>query len=872
MSETDIQIALLRDPRIAAHALAATPVWLWRADGTRVLWANPAGFSALQVADSRALATHSVDHSVAVQIARSAAMLHYSSPPRLERLRGLSHRIGQPLTCFCSRISLPDLGPALLVVAAEPVGPSLSGAQRLRKLLAGFTTPVAAFSPDGQLRLATPDAATRLDGASSLDELGVMALGEEALRKGSACGAAKTGMLYLDRVGGESDCTLLLTFGAAAGTAPLRPKDVLRQDTDSPGVQTPSPAPSVATAMERSETDAERRYPLRFIWQTDASGRFTLGSNEFTEVVGPHVAAALGRPWSDIAAELGLDPKGEVATAIGTRNTWSGITVPWPADDLDERLPVELSGLPVFDGSRAFAGYRGFGVCRDLPRLTQLARARRSGNAAPAARLADMPLGEIDPPPETAPDDDIVASTVNVVPFPTSESRAPMLTQVEHHAFHELARQLSDRLQNAERAARRERVADEHDDELSSDAAFEREEDQSRLGSINDHAANTPDAEQHEASGRDRPVLPEMQPLLDHLPTGVLISRYERPIYANAAFLAWSGFETLDALHAAGGLEALHVEPDENARDDDPTLTLTSGQAGGRPAAGRLLTLPWNGEDAHALVLLPDPAEPSSAKEDIARWKKTEQDLIEARSEAEKASAAKSAFLAKISHEVRTPMNAIIGFSEMIMAERFGPVGNERYLAYLKDIHASGEHVVSLLNDLLDLSKIEAGKMELTFTSVGLNDLMQQCVAIMQPQANREQIIIRTALSSKLPQIVADARSVRQIVLNLLSNSIKFTDAGGQVIVSSALNDNGQVVMRVRDTGAGMSKEDIVTAMEPFRQLTTSARWGSGGTGLGLPLTKALAEANHAAFNITSAANTGTLVEVTFPADKIPAE
>ncbi len=263
-------------------------------------------------------------------------------------------------------------------------------------------------------------------------------------------------------------------------------------------------------------------------------------------------------------------------------------------------------------------------------------------------------------------------------------------------------------------------------------------------------------------------------------------------------------------------------------------------------------------------MLLPDPAGPSSAKEDIARWKKTEQDLIEARSEAEKASAAKSAFLAKISHEVRTPMNAIIGFSELMLAERFGPVGNERYLAYLKDIHASGEHVVSLLNDLLDLSKIEAGKMELTFTSVGLNDLMQQCVAIMQPQANREQIIIRTALSSKLPQIVADARSVRQIVLNLLSNSIKFTDAGGQVIVSSALNDNGQVVMRVRDTGAGMSEEDIVTAMEPFRQLTTSARWGSGGTGLGLPLTKALAEANHAAFSIKSAANTGTLVEVTF--------
>ena len=127
-----------------------------------------------------------------------------------------------------------------------------------------------------------------------------------------------------------------------------------------------------------------------------------------------------------------------------------------------------------------------------------------------------------------------------------------------------------------------------------------------------------------------------------------------------------------------------------------------------------------------------------------------------------------------------------------MMDERFGPIGNERYRQYLKDIHASGGHLISLLNDLLDLSKIEAGKLELTFASVNLNDLSQQCVAMMQPQANRERIIIRTSLPPSLPPIVADARSVRQIVLNLLSNSIKFTGAGGQVIVSTALNDDGR--------------------------------------------------------------------------------
>ena len=236
------------------------------------------------------------------------------------------------------------------------------------------------------------------------------------------------------------------------------------------------------------------------------------------------------------------------------------------------------------------------------------------------------------------------------------------------------------------------------------------------------------------------------------------------------------------------------------------------------------------------------------------------------------ASAAKSGFLAKISHEIRDPLNAIIGLSEVMMEERFGPIGNERYRQYLRDIHTSGGHLLSLINGLLDLSRIEAGKLDLVFAAVALDDLTQQCVALMQPLANRERIIIRTSLSPKLPPIVADARSVKQIVLNLVSNSLKFSGAGGQVIVSTALTDLGEVVLRVRDTGIGMSEQDIATALEPFRQLATSTRLRSGGTGLGLPLTKALAEANRAGFRISSAPNAGTLVEVTFPVARVLVE
>ena len=482
----------------------------------------------------------------------------------------------------------------------------------------------------------------------------------------------------------------------------------------------------------------------------------------------------------------------------------------------------------------------------------------------------------------------------------------------------------------------------------------------------------------------------DARPFLDRLPFGVLVYRLSHLIYCNRAFLRWSGYESIEALAEAGGLDDLFVEPEGVSfeKGGEKPFAISSSRGERTEAEGRLFLVPWDGESAFALLTTPVPQarEPSGnpalelaqaeiaelnsildtatdgvvlidraglvlssnrsaealfgyesreltgrgffdllapesmdvASEyldglrqegaarllnsgrdvigrvrqggliplfmtlgrigdrpdklcavfrDITPWKKAEEELTDAKRQAEKASSAKSDFLAKISHEIRTPLNSIIGFSEVMMEERFGPVGNERYRAYLRDIHASGGHLISLINDLLDLSKIEAGKLELTFAGVSLNDLTQQCVAIMQPQANRERIILRTSLAPKLPQIVADARSVRQIVLNLLSNSIKFTGAGGQVIVSTALTDAHEVVLRVRDTGIGMSEKDIETALEPFRQLATSAR--AGGTGLGLPLTKALAEANRASFHIRSAPNAGTLVEIAFPATQV---
>ena len=205
----------------------------------------------------------------------------------------------------------------------------------------------------------------------------------------------------------------------------------------------------------------------------------------------------------------------------------------------------------------------------------------------------------------------------------------------------------------------------------------------------------------------------------------------------------------------------------------------------------------------------------------MTHWKTVERELDEARREAERASALKSDFLAKISHEIRTPLNAILGFAEVIMDERFGPIGNARYKDYLKDIHSSGALVLSLVNDLLDLSKIEAGKMDLSFESVDANRIVTECVSIMQPQASAasgSSCGCRWRRSCR--KSCADERSLRQIVLNLLSNAIKFTQAGGQVIISTALTDaelRGAAHSRHRRRHVGGRRRRRAGAVPPGR-------------------------------------------------------
>jgi signal transduction histidine kinase len=260
-----------------------------------------------------------------------------------------------------------------------------------------------------------------------------------------------------------------------------------------------------------------------------------------------------------------------------------------------------------------------------------------------------------------------------------------------------------------------------------------------------------------------------------------------------------------------------------------------------------------------------------SVYSDITDLKASERKLIRARSQAEMANHAKSEFLANMSHELRTPLNAIIGFSEIIAHELFGPLGNEKYLDYMKDIHQSSLHLLSIINDVLDMSKIEAGKLELSKEPLNIRHLIGEVTRMMRERAESRGIELVTKLSDGEVTIWADERAMKQIFLNLLSNAIKFSREGGEVcirVLSAAEPD--PAVVEFEDHGIGMNEEELQRALQPFGQAKPSTTRNYGGTGLGLPITKGLIEAHGGKLAIESRAGQGTIARVCLPTERKP--
>ncbi len=732
--------------------------------------------------------------------------------------------------------------------------------------------------------------------------------------------------------------------------------------------------------------------PVRFVWKIGADGRFQEVSPEFGEVVGPRSADIVGKLFSEVAKQFHIDPDGRIAELLKRRDTWSGKTIFWPVESSNLKVPVDLAALPAYSRERAFDGFRGFGIVR-------VAGAIEDEFAAGLAITGDH-NGEILPQDNAA---DEASDAPEWTP-PAFEPPALRIAETQDPANSDKVIRLEERRgRSDEGLSASERAAfDEIARQLGARATGPAPDTEDRSAELPEEAVDHPASEATLPHGEmlkspffstmDRRGQGLTAEVVSSLPVAMLAHTGDKLIYANPEFFKLTGFETLSALEAAGGIDAL-LERDENTNPDSPAMLLVTADGRMEPVSAKLQSVRWEGSSALLLSLAPLPAlapKPTndesveltalraevdelhsiletatdgvvvvseageirsmnrsalalfnfSAEEtvgkpfamlfahesqksvadylaglaghgvasvlndgrevlgreasggtvplfmtmgplsssngycavirDITQWKRTEEELRDAKHSAETASAHKSDFLASVSHEIRTPLNAIIGFAEMMANEGFGPIGHPRYIEYANDIGRSGRHVLDIVNDLLDISKIEAGQMDLDFAAVSLNETVAEAVSLVQPQANAQRVIIRSSLSQSVPDVVGDSRSIKQIAINILANAVKFTSAGGQIVVSTAYQPNGTVVLRIRDTGSGMTREELEQAMKPFRQVSShTPRKRGEGTGLGLPLTKAMTEANRAVFAISSTPNEGTLVEITFPPQRV---
>ena len=259
------------------------------------------------------------------------------------------------------------------------------------------------------------------------------------------------------------------------------------------------------------------------------------------------------------------------------------------------------------------------------------------------------------------------------------------------------------------------------------------------------------------------------------------------------------------------------------------------------------------------------------AEKDVLIYELEEAKLMsdEARRQAEQANIAKSRFLATMSHELRTPLNAIIGFSEVMKSELLGPMQNEQYKDYSNDIHASGEHLLNLINELLDLSRIEAGKYDLNEEAISLVDIGEDCRRMLEIRARSKSIELAAEFDHEMPKLWGDERAIRQICLNLLSNAIKFTPEGGKIIFKIGEGESGTQLMSVRDNGPGIPEDEIATVLSSFGQGSLAAKTAEQGAGLGLPIVQKIMELHQGRFDLFSKLRFGTEAIATFPKSRV---
>jgi len=363
---------------------------------------------------------------------------------------------------------------------------------------------------------------------------------------------------------------------------------------------------------------------------------------------------------------------------------------------------------------------------------------------------------------------------------------------------------------------------------------------------------------------------------------GVIVRTMTEVLYTNDAFAHMMGFAStrdmsayMDAEAAAGrnpnNTGAIH--PDDRPLVAEHMRRRLAGQETISHYEFRLKrpdgTIVWV-DTAAALVKWDCQPASLSWLSDITHRKRMEEELIKSKETAEFANRTKTEFLANMSHELRTPLNAIIGFAEVIKDEMFGPVGLPKYSDYAKDIHNSGRHLLDLINDILDLSKLEAGKMAFHEKVVALGATIDACLTLVRDGAEKGGVRLVTKVEPGLPRLRCDERALKQVLLNLLSNAIKFTPRDGEVTLR-ARQAPGGIAIAVSDTGIGMSKDEVAVALASFGQIDSKLARKNQGTGLGLPIAKSLIELHDGTLVVESAPKVGTTMTAMFPASRVVA-
>ena len=364
--------------------------------------------------------------------------------------------------------------------------------------------------------------------------------------------------------------------------------------------------------------------------------------------------------------------------------------------------------------------------------------------------------------------------------------------------------------------------------------------------------------------------------LVVHMPSAVvcLDEAFKISLF-NERAEALFGYRCDDVLHKSFAVLLAPVPPKGRQEVLDALLGSELGQPA--EATKAFTAVHRNGEEFQAEMQIRRIAEPDwqalvLVLRDIRQRQIAQEALMTAKNEAEIANRAKSEFLANMSHELRNPLNAIIGFSEIIQNEALGPVGQPDYRDYAENIQISGRHLLKLINDILDLSKIEVGKLALNEDRFKVGDIIHACIALMGGQAREAGVDLQRETAETLPTIYADERMLRQILINLLSNAIKFTPKGGSVRVRAWDHPDDGLVLQVADTGIGMTLEDIPRAMIRFAQTPSPVTRKFEGNGLGLPLTKSLIELHGGSLDLQSKVDVGTTVTVRLPAERIVRE